>query len=228
MCGRARLSSDYSELKIRFSVPDEVPALNYPPRWNFAPTQTLPIVRFDDKAGHRTAEMMRWGLVPFWAKDIKFGFNMINAKAETIDTAPAFREAFKRRRCLVPFDSYYEWKTLGPKDKQPYAIAMKDHRILGVAGLWETWKSPVGEAVRSFTVATTTANALTAGIHERMPAILPEDAWPMWLGEAAGTPEQLKALLGPYPSGAMAAWPVGRDVGNVKNDRPDLIEPVVE
>ncbi|MBV9201106.1 MAG: SOS response-associated peptidase, partial [Alphaproteobacteria bacterium] len=127
MCGRARLSSDVSEIKLLFSIPPHRPTPNTAPSWNVAPTDPLPVVRYDAKAGERSLDVMRWGLVPFWAKDIKVGFSNINAKAEGIETRPAFREAFQRRRCLVPVDSFYEWKKLG-KERQPYAVAFADRR----------------------------------------------------------------------------------------------------
>src|SRR5216683_1107083 len=127
MCGRARLSSDVSEIKLVFSIPPERPTPNVPANWNAAPTEDLPVIRYDAKAGQRSLDVMRWGLVPFWAKDIKVGFANINAKAEGIDAKPAFREAFNRRRCLVPFDCFYEWKKLG-KDRQPYAVGLAGGR----------------------------------------------------------------------------------------------------
>jgi putative SOS response-associated peptidase YedK len=174
----------------------------------------------------RSLEVMCWGLVPFWAKDIKVGFANINAKAEGIDAKPAFREAFNRRRCLVPFDCFYEWKKLG-KDRQPYAVGLADRRLMAMAGLWETWRSPAGERVRSFAIVTTTPNALLAEVHDRMPVILAPENWPAWLGEAPADLEKLKALLAPYPAGDMVVWPVDRRVGNVKNKDPWLIEPAV-
>src|SRR5580704_4101779 len=122
MCGRARLSSDVSEIKLVFSIPPQRPTPNFAPTWNLAPTDPLPIVRFDPRAGERSLDVMRWGLVPYWAKDIKIGYSTFNAKAEGIDTRPTFREAFARRRCLVPLDGFYEWKTVGT-GKQPYTIA---------------------------------------------------------------------------------------------------------
>ena len=167
---------------------------------------------------------MRWGLVPFWAKDIKVGFSNINAKAEGIDTKPAFREAFNRRRCLIPFDCFYEWKKLG-KDRQPYAVGLADRRLMALAGLWETWRSPAGERVRSFAIATTAANALLAEVHDRMPVILAPQNWPAWLGESPAGPEQLKSLLLPYPAEGMIIWPVDKRVGNVVTKDPSLIEP---
>jgi len=226
MCGRARLSSDWSELKIRFRIPDDVPAPNYPARWNLAPTQSIPIIHHDTEAGHRVAPLMRWGLIPFWAKDAKIGYTTINARSDTIDTKPAFREAFKRRRCLVPIDSFYEWEQITPKVKQPWAIALKSRTIMGMAGLWETWKSPEGEVVKSFTIATSEPNTLMAGFHDRMPVILDEQDWPTWLGEAPADPDALKQLLRPYPDELMDAWKVGAAVGNVRNEGPSLLGPL--
>jgi len=225
MCGRAKLATEFSEIKIAFRVPPDYPTPNAPPSWNVAPTDSLPIVRYSPKAGSRTLDLMRWGLVPYWAKDIMVGFSGINAMAETVETKPAFREAFARRRCLVPVDSFYEWKKLGPKEKQPYAIALEGGGLMALAGLCENWKSPAGEWVRSFTIVTCPPNALVAELHDRMPVILPTEAWAAWLGEEPAEPDQLKALLAPY-AGAMAAWPVSARVGNVKNNDPSLIEPL--
>src|SRR3984893_9323749 len=164
MCGRAKLETDVSEIKIAFRIPPASPTPNFAASWNVAPTDNRPIVRYDPKVKHRTLDLMRWGLVPYWAKDIKIGFSTINAMAETIDTKPVFREAFQRRRCIVPVDNFYERKTLGPKEKQPYAIALADRSLMALAGLWETWRSPGPEVVRSFTIVTTTPNELCAEI----------------------------------------------------------------
>lgn len=225
MCGRARLSSDVSEIKLVFSIPPERPPPNFAASWNVAPTDSLPVVRYDARAGERSLEVMRWGLVPFWAKDIKVGFSNINAKAESVDTRPAFREAFQRRRCLVPLDNFYEWKKLG-KDRQPYAVALADRRLMAMAGLWESWRSPAGERLHSFAIVTTAPNELLAPVHDRMPVILGPENWPLWLGEAPANPARLKALLVPYPAEDMVIWPVDRRVGNVKNNDPSLIEPM--
>jgi putative SOS response-associated peptidase YedK len=226
MCGRARLSSDVSEIKIRFSIPPTRSTPNFAPSWNVAPTDPLPVVGFNPNDQERGLTVMRWGLVPFWAKDIKVGFSNINAKAEGIETKPAFREAFRQRRCLVPVDNFYEWKKTGT-GKQPYAIALADRQIMALAGVWETWRSPAGERIRSFAIITTEPNELCAALHNRMPAVLAPEAWPVWLGEAPAELPELKALLAPYPSDEMVAWPVSARVGNVKNNDASLVEPVV-
>ena len=225
MCGRARLSSDVSEIKLRFSIPPSRPTPNIAPSWNVAPTDLLPVVRYDQNAHERRLDVMRWGLVPFWAKDIKVGFANINAKAEGIESKPAFREAFRQRRCLVPVDNFYEWKKTAT-GKQPYAIALADRKLMALAGLWENWRSPAGERVRSFAVITTTPNESCAELHDRMPVVLAPTAWPIWLGEEPAGPPQLRALLAPYPDEGMICWPVSRRVGNVKNNDPSLIEPI--
>jgi putative SOS response-associated peptidase YedK len=225
MCGRARLSSDVSEIKLVFSIPPHRPAPNIAPSWNVAPTDPLPVVRYDARAGERSLDVMRWGLVPFWAKDIKVGFANINAKAEGIESKPAFREAFQRRRCLVPVDNFYEWEKTAA-GKQPYAIALADRGLMALAGLWETWHSPAGERVRSFAIITTTPNELCAELHNRMPVVLKPDRWPVWLGEEPADAPRLKALLAPYRSAEMTCWPVSARVGNVKNNDPSLIEPI--
>jgi putative SOS response-associated peptidase YedK len=146
-----------------------------------APTDSLPVVRYDAKAQERSLDMLRWGLVPFWAKDLNVGFANINAKAEGIETRPAFREAFQRRRCVVPVNRFYEWKKIGT-GKQPYAIALADRGLMALAGLWENWRSPAGEWILSFAIITTEPNELCAELHNRMPAVLKPDPGRSGLG----------------------------------------------
>src|SRR6516225_5306071 len=207
MCGRARLSSDVSEIKLAFRLPPERPSPNFPPSWNVAPTDSLPVVRYDRKAGQRSLDLLRWGLIPHWATDIKVGFANINAKAEGIE----------RRRCLVPVDNFYEWEKTAT-GKHPYAIALADRGIMALAGVWENWKSSAGEWVRSFAIVTTEPNELCAQIHNRMPVVLAPETWPVWLGEEPAEPAQLKSLLAPYPSEGVICWPVSKRVGSVKNN----------
>jgi putative SOS response-associated peptidase YedK len=225
MCGRARLSSDVSEIKSVFGIPPDRPTPNFAANWNVTPTSLLPVVRFDEEDHQRSLDVMRWGLIPHWAKDIKIGYSTFNARAEDIDTKPAFRAAFRQRRCLVPLDSFYEWKKT-PTGKQPYAIGLKDSRLMAMAGLWETWHSPQGERIRSFTIATTKPNALCAELHNRMPVVLQPEAWPIWHGEVPADSKDLKALLAPYPGDDMVSWRVSPRVGNVKNNDPGLVEPI--
>jgi putative SOS response-associated peptidase YedK len=227
MCGRARLSTDFSEIRIAFRIPPERPTPNFAPTYNLAPTDPIPIVRRDPDDGLRQLEVVRWGLIPYWAKDIKIGYSTINARCEDIETKPAFREAFRQRRCLVPLDGFYEWKKLGGKDKRPYAIALKTGGLMAMAGLWETWRSPAGETVRSATIVTCAPNGLVAELHDRMPVVLPPSVWSTWLGEeSVDSPGTLKMLLAPFPAHEMVMWPVDKRVGNVKNNDPALIEPV--
>jgi putative SOS response-associated peptidase YedK len=225
MCGRVKLSTDFSEIKIAFRIPPERPTPNGAPNWNVAPTDPLPIVRYDEKDRERSLETMRWGLIPYWAKDIKIGYSTINARAEEIETKPAFREAFRQRRCLVPIDSFYEWKKT-ETGKQPYAIGLAGGRLMALAGLWDTWRSPQGERVRSFTIVTTTPNELCAHLHNRMPVVLKPEAWSVWLAEEPSDVPHLKALLAPYPDNDMISWPVSSRVGSVKNNDLSLIEPI--
>src|SRR5437868_6563105 len=187
------------------------------------PTDTLPVVRVDRDC-RRSLDLFRWGLVPWWAKDIKIGARCINAMAETVATKPAFRDAFKRgQRCIVPVDGFYEWQKRPAGPKQPFAIAAADGRPLAMAGLWERWKEPTaGETIQTFTIVTGPPNELVAPIHNRMPVILPPEAWRRWLGEEVVDSDELLALLRPYPAELMRAYPVGLAVGNVRNNGPEL------
>jgi len=221
MCGRAKLPDDVSEIKLDLKIDwDEIG--DYQPRWNAAPTSKLPVVV--SHQGERRLTLMRWGLVPSWAKDIKIGYSTFNARAENLDSRPAFRAAWKSgRRCLVIADGYYEWRQA---DKQPFAVALGNRGPMTMAGLWDLWQAPGGEPIKSFAIITTTANEFLAPLHDRMPVVLPPDRWAAWLGETAVTDRDLKAMLRPYPGAGMAFWPVDRRVGNVRNDSPDLFAPL--
>jgi putative SOS response-associated peptidase YedK len=225
MCGRFHISTAAAELARLFGTKN--PFLNTAPRYNAAPTDKLPVVLLDRKTSERRLETLRWGLVPFWAKDVKIGATMINAVSETITTKPAFKEVFPQRRCLVPADGFYEWQKLDPKTKKPFHIGMADGSVFAFAGLWDRWKDKAsGELVLSFTIATTTPNEVCAPIHNRMPVILDREAWPRWLGEEEALADELASMLRPYPAERMRAYPVGQRVGSVKNDDATLIEPV--
>ena len=225
MCGRVRLSSEFSQIKVRLRLDDVFAPPNFPPRWNLPPTENLLCVIRDPERGTRKAGMMRWGLLPHYAKDAKVAFSTFNARAETVDNKPAFRDAWQRgHRCLVVTDGFYEWRK---SDKQPFAVCTKGDLTV-MAGLWSVWRSPQGEKVPTCTIITTDANKILAPIHDRMPVILREDEWPAWLGETPAKPDQLKALLVPAPADAIEIWPVDRAVGNVKNDNEALVQPIAD
>jgi putative SOS response-associated peptidase YedK len=221
MCGRAKLPDDVSEIKLDLKIDfDEIG--DYRPRWNAAPASKLPVVVSHN--GKRTLTSMRWGLIPAWAKDHKLGYPTFNARAEGIDSRPAFRAAWRAgRRCLVIADAYYEWRCA---DKQPFAIALGNRGPMTFAGLWESWRAPDGASLKSFAIVTTAANDLLAPLHDRMPVLVPPDRWAPWLGETAATDAELKAMLKPYPGTAMTFWPVDRRLGNAKTDSPDLFTPL--
>jgi len=225
MCGRFVQKTPLGDIQVLFETAGAVP--NMPPRYNAAPTDNLAVVRYNPQTRERALDLLRWGLVPLWAKDLAFGPKCINARRETVATNNIFRDAFQRRRCLVPADGFYEWQKAGGKT-QPYAIVSQEG-IFAFAGLWERWKNPAdgGSIVRSFTIVTGLPNELCRPIHERMPVILPKAAWPLWLGDAEASPDELLALLSPYPAELMRAYPVGPAVGNVKNDEPGLLDPLV-
>jgi putative SOS response-associated peptidase YedK len=178
----------------------------------------------DRETGKRQPALMRWGLIPWWAKDEKLGVSTFNARADTIDRKPAFRDAWRDgKRCLIVTDGFYEWnKCQG--GKQPYAVARATGQLTVMAGLWDEWTSPAKERIRSCTIITTEPNELIDLLHDRMPVILAEEDWPAWLGEVLATKDELKAL--PYPAEKMKLWPVSREVGNWRNDGPQLVEPL--
>ena len=225
MCGRYNLHAPPEEIADYLATRWDV---EVKPRFNLAPTETAPVIRLID--GQRQAALMRWGLVPFWADDLKVGNRMINARAETILDKNTFSRPFERRRCLVPATGFYEWKKLSGKDKQTYHITMADDSPFAFAGLWERWKGPrdepLSEPVESFTIITTEPNELMAGIHDRMPAILPSEHYDMWLDPTFRAVEALQKMLAPYPADEMRAVPVGSYVNKPGNEGPECIQEV--
>jgi len=217
MCGRVAITYDADWLRRRYGTVN--PLVNFPPNTNGAPTEDLPVVRLRD--GKRHLDLLRWGLVPPWAKELKIGSRFINARAETVATQPAFRDAYQRRRCLVPVSAFYEWKRDG-KAKQPYAIGPAQGEALTLAGLWDRWKSPEGHWVVTCAIVTGPPNAAMAAMHDRMPVILSEADWPLWLGELDG---DVDALLRPCPDDWLKIWPVSADVNNVRNKGLELLAP---
>lgn len=222
MCGRAKLPTDYSEIKIELRFDKRFPAPNFPASWNIAPTQGVLTAIRDPETGARRPVVMRWGLIPTWAKDLKIGYSTFNARADTLTTKPAFRGAWRAgRRCLVITDGFYEWRKT---DKQPFAIECPG-ALTVMAGLWEAWTSPAGERITSCTIVTTDANEELALLHDRMPVILKPGDWSAWLGEDEADDAALKALLVPY-SGSLRIYPVSKRVGNVRNNDASLAEPI--
>jgi putative SOS response-associated peptidase YedK len=230
MCGRFLLTTPAEALREAFGFVEQP---NLAPRYNIAPTQDVPVIRQRRKpAGERTLQMLRWGLVPSWAASLAGGAKMINARAETIAGKPAFRDAFARRRCLVPADGFYEWRP-GDATKQPYRIAARDGAPLAFAGLWERWSPREADGIESaqgkrpyvdsFTIVTTEANTYLTPLHHRMPVILPPAARAMWLDPAA-TSADLIALLRPAPDDLLHYVPVDRRINNVRNDGAAAIE----
>jgi putative SOS response-associated peptidase YedK len=218
MCGRFTNRYTWEQLHALYSLTDQdMLKSNFPPRYNIAPTQLSLVVR--ETGAKRELIEMRWGLLPPWAKSPGEGARMINARAETVATSGAYRAAFKARPCLVVADGFYEWKVVGPKVKQPYFITRADGRPFAFAGLWEP--KTVAEQP-TFTIVTTTPNEACIDVHDRMPVLLAPEDWPGWLG----TPELRNGLMRPFPAAEMAMWPVGQTVGNVKNNGPELVDPI--
>jgi putative SOS response-associated peptidase YedK len=221
MCGRFARKSTQEVLADWFGVElEDMPW--FAPTYNAAPQSVQPVVRLNRHSGQREFALLRWGLVPFWAKDAKLGFSTFNARAEEIAAKPAFREALKKRRCLVPADAFYEWQKLDPKTKRPYAIGLRSGEPYAFAGLWEHWQPKEGEALETFTILTTDPNALMESIHNRMPVILEPQDYSRWLDQADPARPPID-LLRPYPAEKMLAWPVGDRVGNVRNNDAELL-----
>jgi len=219
MCGRFTLHFPIELLAEIFNLSD-FPSLV--PRYNIAPTQTAAVVRSSEKACR--LDLLRWGLVPSWAKDISVGSRMINARSESLSDKPAFRNAVKSRRCIVPASGFYEWKPEG-SHKIPYYIRLSDGAPMGLAGIWEAWKTPEGSFLETFTILTTSANPLIASIHDRMPVILHPGSYGLWLDKDVKNPEQLQSLYPPYPADLLTLYPVSTLVNSPRNDDPACIEP---
>ena len=217
MCGRYTLIADLGDLAQRFEFDGS--DFSYDPGYNIAPTESVLTVRNLDG---REAAFMRWGLIPFWAKDPKIGSRMINARAETVAEKPTFRNALKKRRCLVLADGYYEWQKT-PVGKRPYRIILKSGEPFAFAGLWETRRDPQGNVVPSCTIITTAANDFLAPIHDRMPVILPREREGLWLEPRLEDAASLTGILAPYPDEALDAYEVSTMVNNARNVGPEVI-----
>jgi putative SOS response-associated peptidase YedK len=222
MCGRFTLSTPAEMVAEIFELANVPPLL---PRYNIAPTQPAPVIRLVPEANRRELDALRWGLIPAWADDPGIGNRMINARAETVATKPAFRAAFKSRRCLVVADGFYEWQKL-PRGKQPFHIRMNDGAPFGMAGLWEHWEGPDGTAIETCTILTTDANDVVRPVHARMPVILAHADHGRWLDHRIREAAKLIPLFNPYPPQEMTACPVSKRVNSPANDGPSCIESI--
>jgi putative SOS response-associated peptidase YedK len=225
MCGRVVQSSG----PLRYAIVDGMNVRdsrvhNYPPRWNAAPSQELLVIRRNHQTRDVSLDPLRWGLIPYWCTDPKGGRKPINAKCETVRDLPSFHDAYRKRRCIVPVDGFFEWKAIkGQKAKQPYAIAMKDGAPFGIAGIWENWQEPASaEWIRTFAIITTDSNELVADIHDRMPVILAPADYARWLSEESDP----RDLMRPFSADLMRMWPISTRVNKPENDDPAIIEPI--
>lgn len=223
MCGRYAITTAPEAIRKLFGYPEQP---NFPPRYNVAPTQPIPIVRLDQGARHFA--LVRWGLIPAWVEDPRTVSLMINARSDSVLTKAAFRNAMRYRRCLVPADGFYEWRTAGPGPKQPYYIRRKDGAPFAFAGLWEVWSGPNGEEMDSAAIVTTDANRALKALHHRMPVIVPADAFDQWLDTRNVNAETAAALLIPAPDDLFEAYPVSYAVNKHANDDASLIAPLGE
>ena len=219
MCGRYSLIADLGELARRFEFDGDW--LAFESAYNIAPTQdVLTVVGGETRRGG----FMRWGLVPWWAKDVSIGSRMINARAETVAEKPAFRDALRRRRCLVIADGFYEWQRTGDS-RRPMRVVIRSGEPFAFAGLWSVWKDPDGNRVPSCAIITTTANDLLRPVHDRMPVVLPREIEAFWLDDSVEDPGALRSVLNPYPNDEMEAYEVSSLVNSAANDGPEVIEP---
>ncbi len=218
MCGRFAQRTSPKTLAKQFQV-KEVP--NIEARYNIAPTQNILAVQ--ETPDGREMKWLKWGLVPSWAKDASMGARLINARSETVTEKPAFREAFKHRRCLIPSDGFYEWQCTDGK-KQPFFFQLKDEQPFGFAGLWDRWTSEDGKVIESCTILTTTANKVLAPVHDRMPVIVHPEDYELWLDEDVRKHELLKDVLQPYPADEMTSYPVSTSINNPREQGARLIE----
>jgi putative SOS response-associated peptidase YedK len=214
MCGRYRLSRTKKVVEEHFDAAGDD---DWIPRYNVAPTQPVPVIRQNPTEPGRKISMMRWGLVPLWSKDMSGAAMRINARAETAGQKPAFRDALASRRCLIPADGFYEWKKTG-KAKRPYCFEVNDGELFAFAGLWERWKDPVGNWIKTCSILTTTANGVTSAVHGRMPVILEPGDYDLWLDPGMKKVEAVTEMLKPYDARKMRSYPVSTRVNNAAND----------
>ncbi len=227
MCGRYSQTHQQNQLKQRFHA-TLAEVVEVMPRYNIAPSQQAPVIVTDGAAdGGRKLKLMRWGLVPSWAKDTKIGNQTINARAETVAEKPSYRSAFRKRRCLVLADGYYEWVEIASRSyRVPLRYILQDKQPFAFAGIWESWKKPDGSDLETYSIITTSPNELAAKVHDRMPVILDEKDYAQWMDPSNENVDGLKKLLTPYPAKEMDAYEVSRLVNSPKNDVADCLKPV--
>jgi putative SOS response-associated peptidase YedK len=218
MCGRYRLSRRKQIIEEHFDSADWQDDWN--PRYNIAPTQPIPVIRQNPKEPVRELSLMRWGLVPSWAKDASGAAGMINARSETASTKPAFRDPLKFRRCLIPADGFYEWMRTG-KAKQPYCVEVNGGELFAFTGLWDRWKDARGNWVKTCSILTTTPNVVAGKVHDRMPVILDPDGYDVWLDPGMQNVAAISELLMPYDAKSMRSYPVSTRINHVANDDAD-------
>ncbi len=214
MCGRYSLDKP-KQLRFRFETENDIDVL---PKYDIRPSQELPVIINKE---HTTIEMMRWGLIPFWAKEAKIGYKMINARAETVATLASYKKPFRLQRCLVPASGFYEWKTMG-KEKKRYYFHRKDDELFAFAGLYDTWHDPQGKEIQTYTIITTTPNTTVGAVHDRMPVMLTKEQEKLWLDPDITEPERLQPLLRSYPDAEMEAYPVSSIIESAENIKPPL------
>lgn len=223
MCGRYTLIEGDEELEAWFDAVMEQ-GEEHGPNYNVAPTHNMPVVG-QNKEGKRTIQKFRWGLLPFWAKEKKVGYSMINARAESVDSKKSFKRSFERYRCLIPASGFYEWK--GEKgNKTPYYIHPTHEPMFAFAGLYNVWESPEGEKIPTYSIITTDANEKMKDLHDRMPVMLLKEEWDEWLDPENHNTKALKDLLNPFPDDAIGYYQVSKDVNNVRNNSKELLEQI--
>jgi putative SOS response-associated peptidase YedK len=222
MCGRAANHAEAETIIKQYQLTGSLDG--YIPSYNIAPTQSALCI-IQDPSGLRQAAMLHWGLIPFWAKDPSIGQKMINARSESVQSKPAYRQAFERSRCVIPVTGFYEWQSTGEKNKRPFFIRLKSDELMSLAGIWDSWTNSDG-VIRSFSILTTQANSVVKPIHHRMPVILDAAGVDKWLEHSGFKADSLLSLLSPFPDEALTAYQVSTLVNSPKNDGPVCIEPV--
>lgn len=226
MCGRYTVHDKASDIEfmIQYFTLRHSAVREIPPRYNAAPGQNLPVVFQNHTTGDRILNIFRWGLIPHWADDEQFGYRTVNARAETLSVKPAFKSAFKSQRCLVPASGFFEWEK--KNDRLPHFYRLKKEPVLSLAGLYDHWTSPEGKEIWSYTIITTDANKMVHEVHPRMPAIIHQSEFGVWLDPGNSNTNELSDLLRPYPESEFESWAVSKDLNRPVNDYPELLRKI--